>query len=55
MYIANSGTAVGHGLDDQKLKSRLRVGIFLFTTVYSLALRPTQPPIQWIPGALPWG
>jgi hypothetical protein len=28
------------------------LGIFLFTTASRAALRPTQPPIQWIPGAL---
>jgi hypothetical protein len=26
--------------------------IFLFTTATRTALRPTQPPIQWVPGAL---
>jgi hypothetical protein len=35
--------------------SRRRLGIFLFTTVSRLALRPTQPPIQWVPGALSLG
>jgi len=30
-------------------------GHFLFATVSKLALGPTQPPIQWVPGALPWG
>jgi hypothetical protein len=25
---------------------------FLFTTMFRLALVPTQPPIQWVPGAL---
>jgi hypothetical protein len=29
-----------------------RLGIFLFTTTSRTALQPTQPPIQWIPGAL---
>jgi hypothetical protein len=28
------------------------LGIFLFTTASRMALRPTRPPIQWVPGAL---
>jgi hypothetical protein len=32
--------------------SRRGLGIFLFTTVSRTALRPTQPPIQWVRGAL---
>jgi hypothetical protein len=31
------------------------LGIFLFTIVSRTALEPTQPPIQWIPGALSLG
>jgi hypothetical protein len=31
------------------------MGIFLFTTAPRTALRPTQPPIQWVPGALSLG
>jgi hypothetical protein len=31
------------------------LGIFLFTTVSRMALRPTQPPVQWVPGALSLG
>jgi hypothetical protein len=31
------------------------LGIFLFTTACRVALGPTQPPIQWVPGALSLG
>jgi hypothetical protein len=31
------------------------LGIFLFTTVSRTALEPTQPPIQWVVGALSVG
>jgi len=33
------------------LDSRRGLGIFLFTTASKTALRPTQPHIQWVPGA----
>jgi len=32
--------------------SRGGLGIILFTTVSRMDLGPTQPPIQWVPGAL---
>jgi hypothetical protein len=32
--------------------SRWGLGIFLFTTASRTTLGPTQPPIQWVPGAL---
>jgi hypothetical protein len=35
--------------------SRRRLGILLFTTASIPALGPTQPPIQWVPGALSLG
>jgi len=35
--------------------SQWGLGIFLFTTTSRMALRPTQPPIQWVPGALSLG
>jgi hypothetical protein len=34
---------------------RRGLGIFLFTTVSRTALGPTQPPIQWEPGAISLG
>jgi hypothetical protein len=35
-----------------RFDSRRGLGIFLFTTSSRTALRPTQPPIQRVPGAL---
>jgi hypothetical protein len=35
--------------------SRQGLGIFLFTTASRMALGPTQPPIQRVPGALSLG
>jgi hypothetical protein len=33
------------------MEDKLSSEIFLLTTVSRTALRPTQPPIQWVPGA----
>jgi hypothetical protein len=33
------------------INSRRGLEIFLFTTASRTGLRPTQPPIQWVPGA----
>jgi hypothetical protein len=51
------GIALGYGLDDRVLgfDSRRGLGIFLFATASGTALGPTQPPLQWIPGALSLG
>jgi hypothetical protein len=38
-----------------RFDSRRGLGIFLFTTASRTALEPTQPPIQWVPGALSLG
>jgi hypothetical protein len=44
-----------YGLDDWGFESREGLGIILFTTSSRSALRPTQPPIHWVPGALSLG
>jgi hypothetical protein len=38
-----------------RFDSRRGLAIFLFDTVYRPALWPTDPPIQWVPGALSLG
>jgi hypothetical protein len=51
------GIALGYGLDDRGSRVRFPAGDgnFLFTTAFGMALGPTQPPIQWVPGALSLG
>jgi hypothetical protein len=43
---------VGKGLDDGGVRVPAEAGNFLFTTASIPAVGPTQPPIQWVPGAL---
>jgi hypothetical protein len=49
--------ATDYGLDVRMSGIRIPagLGIFLFDNVSRPALRPTQPPIQWVPGALSLG
>jgi hypothetical protein len=49
------GIALDYGLHDRWFEYRRGLGILLFTTVSSPSLGPTQPPIQWVPGALSLG
>jgi hypothetical protein len=46
-----SGIMLGYSLDDGRFKSQQGLEI-VFTTVSRLTLRPIQPPIQGVPGAL---
>jgi hypothetical protein len=48
-------TVHDHPLSCFEFESRQRLGILLFTTAIRQALRPTQPRIQWAPGALSVG
>jgi hypothetical protein len=50
-----SGIALGYGLDGRGFEARQGLRIFLFTTASRTGLGPTQPPIQWVPGALSLG
>jgi hypothetical protein len=48
------GIALSYGLDDRGSRVRFSAGDgkFLFTTASITALVLTQPPIQWLPGAI---
>jgi hypothetical protein len=47
--------ALSYGLDGRGFESRQWLGILLFTTSSRTSLGPTQPPIQWVPGAVSLG
>jgi len=50
--VAQSVQWLGYGLDNRSsFPGGGTVGIFLFATASRPALRPIQPPIQWVPGA----
>jgi hypothetical protein len=50
--ISVVGRAKGYGLDDLGVRVRVPVGSRMFSTSSRPALEPTQPRIQWAPGAL---
>jgi hypothetical protein len=43
---------LGYGMDDLGFESWQGLGVFLFTIASGPALGPTQPPFQWVTGAL---
>jgi hypothetical protein len=51
------GIALGYGLDDRGSRVRFPAGAgnFSLRTASRTDLGPTQPPIQWVPGALSLG
>jgi hypothetical protein len=45
----------GYGLDNRAIEIRSPAearGFFPLTSAYRPALGPTQPPVQWVPGAV---
>jgi hypothetical protein len=46
------GIATGYGLDDRTVEVRIPVGSRIFSTMSRPALGSTQPPFEWVPGAL---
>jgi hypothetical protein len=55
--VSSVGIATGYELEDRISGVRFlaELGIFLFSTASTPALRPTQTPIQWVPGAFSLG
>jgi hypothetical protein len=46
------GIATGYGLDDRGVGVRVPLASRIFSTLSRPALGSTQPPVQWVPGAL---
>jgi hypothetical protein len=57
IWDTSVGIALGYGLvyRGSRVRFSAGLGIFPFTTASRTALRPTHPPIQWVPGALSVG
>jgi hypothetical protein len=55
VFVENPLNAFLLSFPDWWFESRHGLGIFLFTTASRPALGPTQPHIQWVPGALSLG
>jgi hypothetical protein len=54
-YQSRDSSVTGWKIGVLGFDSRRGLGMFLFTTASRTALEPTQPPIQWVPGALSLG
>jgi hypothetical protein len=53
MEPGSSGSIVSdYALDDRAIGVRSPAGAKDFSSVSRSALRPTQPPVQWVPGVL---
>jgi hypothetical protein len=52
---SRGSSALGYGVNDRGFETRQGLGVFIFTTASRPAPGPTQPPIQWVPGALSLG
>jgi hypothetical protein len=51
-WDSSVGIATGYELDDRGVGFRIPVAARIFSTSSRPVLGPTQPPIQWVPGAL---